>query len=154
MRMLSLGCHTVYLGRYSHIGKIFRLYIHGRIDHKEYYTLLILSYLLTKPTYLPTYLLIAIQPLWTFFSLLNYTLDRTFWKGHQPSASSLPTRRTTQKTTQTSMLWTGFEPTIPALERVKTVHALHRRATVIDTDQTISEGKVVLINIIFKKKKT
>jgi hypothetical protein len=35
------------------------------------------------------------------------------------------------KCTQTSMLWVGFEPKIPAFERAKTVHALDRAATVI-----------------------
>jgi hypothetical protein len=35
------------------------------------------------------------------------------------------------KRTQTSMLWVGFKPTIPALERAKTGHALHRATTVI-----------------------
>jgi hypothetical protein len=34
-------------------------------------------------------------------------------------------------THQTSMPWVGFEPTIPASERAKTVHALDRAATVI-----------------------
>jgi hypothetical protein len=33
-------------------------------------------------------------------------------------------------THQTSMPWVGFEPTIPATKRVKTVHALDRAATV------------------------
>jgi hypothetical protein len=33
-------------------------------------------------------------------------------------------------TQQTSMPWVGFEPTIPASERTKTVHALDRAATV------------------------
>jgi hypothetical protein len=32
------------------------------------------------------------------------------------------------------MPWMGFERTIPAFERVKTVHALHRAATVIGFD--------------------
>jgi hypothetical protein len=32
-------------------------------------------------------------------------------------------------THQTSVLWVGFEPTIPASERAKTVHALDRAAT-------------------------
>jgi hypothetical protein len=31
------------------------------------------------------------------------------------------------------MLWVGFEPTIPASERAKTVHALDRSVTVTDT---------------------
>jgi hypothetical protein len=29
------------------------------------------------------------------------------------------------------MTWVGFEPTIPVLERAKTVHALDRAATLI-----------------------
>jgi hypothetical protein len=33
--------------------------------------------------------------------------------------------------TQTSMPRVGFEPTIPAFERAKTIHALDRAATVI-----------------------
>jgi hypothetical protein len=35
------------------------------------------------------------------------------------------------RTTQTSMPWVRFEPTIAAFERAKTVHALNRAATVI-----------------------
>jgi hypothetical protein len=38
---------------------------------------------------------------------------------------------------ETSMPWAGFEPTIPALERIKTVHALDREATVIGTNLNI-----------------
>jgi hypothetical protein len=38
---------------------------------------------------------------------------------------------TQNKRTQTSMPLVGFEPTIPALERAKTVHALELAATVI-----------------------
>jgi hypothetical protein len=34
------------------------------------------------------------------------------------------------KRIQTSMSWVGFEPTISASERTKTVHALDREATV------------------------
>jgi hypothetical protein len=36
------------------------------------------------------------------------------------------------KRTQTSMPWVGFESTIPAFERAKTVHAFDHAATVID----------------------
>jgi hypothetical protein len=53
---------------------------------------------------------------------------------HQPVARSLPTHRSTQrqnKRTQISMPQVGFEPSIPAFERAKTVHALDRVATVI-----------------------
>jgi hypothetical protein len=35
---------------------------------------------------------------------------------------------------QTSMAWVGFEPTIPASEQAKTVHALDRPATVTGKD--------------------
>jgi hypothetical protein len=61
--------------------------------------------------------------------LILYTL------GDHPVARPLPTHRTTQaqnKRTQTSMPWVGFETTIPAFERAKTVHALDLAATVID----------------------
>jgi hypothetical protein len=53
--------------------------------------------------------------------------------GHQPVAKPLLTQKTqTQnKRTQTSTPWVEFEITIPAFERAKTVHALHRAATVI-----------------------
>jgi hypothetical protein len=32
------------------------------------------------------------------------------------------------------MLWLGFEPTIPAFERAKTVHALDREANVMGSE--------------------
>jgi hypothetical protein len=57
--------------------------------------------------------------------------------GDQPVARSLPTHRTTQtqnKRTQTSMSRVRFEPTTPAFEVAKTVHALGRAATVIGTN--------------------
>jgi hypothetical protein len=67
-------------------------------------------------------------PLFQFFDL--YTVGRTPWTGDQPVARSLPTHRTTQtqkkKHTQISMPRVGFEPTVPAFERAKTVHALSR----------------------------
>jgi hypothetical protein len=70
-----------------------------------------------------------------FFSfLILYTIGRTLWTGDQPVARLLPTHRTTQrqkKPIQTSMPRVGFEPTIPELERAKTVHALHRAVAVI-----------------------
>jgi hypothetical protein len=63
-----------------------------------------------------------------FFSfLILYTVGRTPWTGDQPVARPLPPHRQTQtqnKRTQTSILRVGFEPTIPAFERAKTVHAL------------------------------
>jgi hypothetical protein len=70
-----------------------------------------------------------------FFSyLLLYTVGRTPLTGDQAVAKPLPTQRTIQtqnKRTQISMPWVEFEPTIPALKRVKTFHALDRAATVI-----------------------
>jgi hypothetical protein len=47
----------------------------------------------------------------------------------QPVARPLPNTNTEE--TQTSMPQVGFEPTIPAFERAKTVHALYRVAPVI-----------------------
>jgi hypothetical protein len=58
-----------------------------------------------------------------FFIL--HTVGRTPWTGDQPVA----THRATQ--TQTYMSQAGFERTIPAFERGKTVHALDRAAAVI-----------------------
>jgi hypothetical protein len=72
---------------------------------------------------------------WKIFQFLNLsTVGRTPWTGDQPVARPLPTHRTTQtqdKRTQTSMPRLGFEPTNPVFKRAKTVHALHRAATVI-----------------------
>jgi hypothetical protein len=72
---------------------------------------------------------------WPLFQFPNlYTVGRTPWRSDQPVTKPLPTRRSTQtqnKRTQTSMPWVGFEPTTPAFEREKTVHALDRAATVI-----------------------
>jgi hypothetical protein len=61
---------------------------------------------------------------------------RTSWMSDQLVARPLPKHRTTQTqnkhihTQQTSMPCVGFEPTIPASERAKTVHILDRSATV------------------------
>jgi hypothetical protein len=51
----------------------------------------------------------------------------------EPVARPLPAHMTAQtqnKRTQASMPQVGFEPVIPVFERVKTVHALDRAATV------------------------
>jgi hypothetical protein len=79
----------------------------------------------------------ALQPLWTLaaFHFLNLCIvGRTPWTGDQPVARPLPTHMTAQtqnKRTQASMPRVGFDPTIPAFERAKTVHALYCAATVI-----------------------
>jgi hypothetical protein len=69
--------------------------------------------------------------------LIIYTVGRTPSTGVQPVARPLPTHRATQtqnKRTQTPVSWVGFEPTIPAFERAKTVHAVDLAGTVIGID--------------------
>jgi hypothetical protein len=84
----------------------------------------------------------ALLDLGRFFSfLILYTVGRTLWTGDQPVARPLSTQSTTpthNKHTQTSMPLVGFEPTIPVIQRAKTVHALDRAATVIDRHQCAS----------------
>jgi hypothetical protein len=81
----------------------------------------------------------ALQPFvgpWIFFQFLDLlyirynTLDRGISK---PQGRYLRTgqQKTQNKLTQTSMPQMGFEPTIPAFEREKTVHALDRAASVV-----------------------
>jgi hypothetical protein len=77
-------------------------------------------------------LLLGLGRLFSFLFL--YTFGRTPCTGDQPVSKPLPTTRTTQtqnKRTQTSMPQVGFEPTIPAFEGAKTVHALDSMATAI-----------------------
>jgi hypothetical protein len=82
-----------------------------------------------------------------FFKLLIlYTVGRTPCKGDQPVARPLPTHRKTQtqnKCIQTSIPWVGFENTIPAFERAKTVHTLDRAATVI-SHKVAYRGKTLM----------
>jgi hypothetical protein len=83
---------------------------------------------------------------WSF-----YTVGRTPWKGDQPVARPLPAHRTIQtqnKSTQTFMSPVGFEPTIPASKRAKTVHALDRAATVIGpTDWLVGLNLNMAVNV-------
>jgi hypothetical protein len=67
-----------------------------------------------------------------FIFLILYTVGRTPWTENQLVARPLPTCRTTQ--TQNKPTHVGFEPTIPAFERAKTVHALDRAGTVISKE--------------------
>jgi hypothetical protein len=62
---------------------------------------------------------------WSLLQFPNpfYTHGRTPWTGDKPVT------RTTQ--TQTAMPWVGFEPTIPAFKRAKTVDILDGAATMI-----------------------
>jgi hypothetical protein len=83
------------------------------------------------------YLAVVLQPLATlatFQSLDPYAVGRTPWTGNQPVARPLPAHTTAQtqiKRTQISMPQMGFEPTFPAFERAKTVHASDHAVTVI-----------------------
>jgi hypothetical protein len=86
---------------------------------------------------LSIYLSIALQSFvgpWPLFQFLNlYTFGKTPWTGDQPITRLVPSHRTTQtqnKRTQTVISSVGFEPTIPALERARRVHALDRAGTV------------------------
>jgi hypothetical protein len=62
--------------------------------------------------------------------LISKTVGRIPWTGDQPIARPLPTQ-TQNKHRLTSMPLVEIEPTIPAFERAKRVHALDRAATVI-----------------------
>jgi hypothetical protein len=94
---------------------------------------------------------VLLSDLGCFFSFLTLYADgRTPWTNDHPVARPLPTRRTTQtqnKRMHTSMPWVGFEPTIPAFERAKTVHALDHAATVIGKKKCIYELIICFILI-------
>jgi hypothetical protein len=63
-----------------------------------------------------------------------YTDGRISWTGDQPIARPLPTHRAAQTqnkcTENDPCLWVELKPTIPAFEKVKTVHAIDRAAPV------------------------
>jgi hypothetical protein len=94
----------------------------------------------------------TLQPLWAlaaFFTSIIYT-QSVGLVGRVIVARPLPTHRTTQtqnKRKQTSMPRVGFEPTIPAFERAKTVHGLDRAATVAGKTQYCNPKTVSLIVI-------
>jgi hypothetical protein len=70
---------------------------------------------------------------WPLFQFLNlYTVGRTLGRVISPSQGRYlhRTTQTQNKRTQTSMHRVGFEPTIPAFQQAKTVHASDRAATV------------------------
>jgi hypothetical protein len=74
---------------------------------------------------------------WPLFSFLIYTQSvGLLGRGISPSQGRYlhRTTQTQNKRTQTSMFRVWFEPTIPVLERAKTVHAVDCTATVIGTD--------------------
>jgi hypothetical protein len=73
-----------------------------------------------------------IGPLPIFRFSVLYTVSRTPWTGDQSIAR---TTQTQNKGAQTSMPQVGFEPTIPAFQWTKTVHASDRAATVIGRNE-------------------
>jgi hypothetical protein len=81
------------------------------------------------------YLSMALQPFvgpLPLFQCLN-PIHRTPWTGDQPVARPLPPHRTAQtqnRRIETFMPQVVFKPTIPMLERAKTVHASDREAIV------------------------
>jgi hypothetical protein len=70
-------------------------------------------------------------PLWSI-GLISQFLDHSQTAGLLGRVISSSQGKTQENayTHQTSMPWVRFEPTIPAYERAKTVHALNRSATV------------------------
>jgi hypothetical protein len=96
--------------------------------------LVLLGTALCLSIYLSIYLSLCspLLGLGRFFNfLILYKVGRNLWTGDQPVAMPLPANWTAHKHkhTQTSMPWVGFQPTIPAFERAKTVHALDRKDT-------------------------
>jgi hypothetical protein len=84
----------------------------------------------------------------------SFTDARTPWTGDHLVARPLPKHRTiqTQKnahTYQTSMPWVGFEPTIPASERAKTVNALDHSDTV--TGAVFFKGRGIYNHVEFNQ---
>jgi hypothetical protein len=79
----------------------------------------------------------ALQPVvgpWPLFQFVDLFIIHSIglFDGDQSVARLLPahgTAQTQNKRTQTSIPSIGFEPTIPVIERVKTVHALDSAAT-------------------------
>jgi hypothetical protein len=100
----------------------------------------------------------SIKLKWNFFSLAlqpqfgpwpismklqfsrSWTVDRTPWAGDQLVARPLPVynhRKTHTRTLKHPCPGWGLEPTIPASEREKTVHALDRPATVTGKEELL-----------------
>jgi hypothetical protein len=82
------------------------------------------------------------------FSFEHFTDRRTPWTSDQLVAGPLPKHRTHTHTInryiyQTSMPFVEFEPTIPAYERAKTVHALDRSAKVTCLNLNMFENKIL-----------
>jgi hypothetical protein len=104
---------------------------------------------------------VALQPFVGPWSLLQFRNHFTqlvglLGRGISPSQGhylhTQDNTNTEQTHTQTSMPWVGFEPTIPAFKRAKTVHALDRAGTVIRlllpyfTEQRGTVGDISLLS--------
>jgi hypothetical protein len=105
----------------------------GRFECQADYDLPV--FLIVYPSIYCSTVLFLVVGTWPFFSsLILYTDGRTPCMRDKPITRLLPTHRKTltqNKRRQIHMPWVGFEPTIPAFERAKTLHVLDRAATVI-----------------------
>jgi hypothetical protein len=135
---LSIECIASYV--FSQILRINSDYSSKQPSDIHFYNWYVLGFLWSSFIHSFIHPSSALQPFvgpWPLpqFRNLFYTDGRTHWASDQPVARPLPTHRTTQTqnkhTIQTSMPQVGFEPTIPAFERAKTVHALHHASTAI-----------------------
>jgi hypothetical protein len=83
----------------------------------------------------------------------HFTDNRTPWASDQLVVRPLPKYRTTQTQNkhihQTSLPSVGFEPTIPASERARTVHALDRSATVTGNNNNNNNNNSIQFFIIY-----
>jgi hypothetical protein len=98
---------------------------------------------LSLSLYLSVCLSVALQPfvapwpLFQFLDLFTQSVGLLGWGFSPLQGRYLHTEQHKQnKGTETSMPWVGFELTIPAFERVKTVHASDRVAIVIGYKRT------------------
>jgi hypothetical protein len=79
----------------------------------------------------------------SFTFVILYTVGRTPWTGNRPVARPLPTHRTAQtqnKRRHSCLKWDSnpFEPTIPAFERTKAVHASERHVSGVSGNFVVS----------------
>jgi hypothetical protein len=109
------------------------------------------KYIRDRPLYSEWWVASCPLSCWTltaFFSfLILYTVGRTPWTGDQPVARPLPTHRIIQthnKRTKTPMPGVGFEPTVPAFERAKTVHTSDSTANVIGASCPLSSEMICM----------
>jgi hypothetical protein len=127
---------------------VYLLHVSIQLDHHQ---AIFMKCTTRTELYVDPFFSLALQPPWalssSFSFMIIFTDGRIPWTSDQLVARPLPKHRTTQTQNkhihQTSMLWVGFERTIPASERAKAVHTLDRSATV--TDGSI----LVVININF-----